>query len=116
MARTAELTADRGYDDTKLLGACWDRYQIKPVIDIRNMWKDSDATRLWCNHSTVTDNFKGQVFCYDPVTGTVREMANGGFEATDRNTLKKRCPARQAGSTCAGAGQSPICAKLSPPS
>ena len=105
--RTEVLTADRGYDDTKLLSACWDRYQIKPVIDIRNMWKGSDATRLLGNHSTVTYNFKGQVFCYDPVTGTVREMANGGFEAA-RNTLKKRCPARLAGGTCAGAGQCPV--------
>jgi hypothetical protein len=36
---------DKGYDDTKLIEKCWDRYQIKPVIDIRNMWKDGEETR-----------------------------------------------------------------------
>ena len=39
--RTAEtLAADKGYDGTKLIKKCWGQYQIKPVIDIRNMWKD----------------------------------------------------------------------------
>ena len=33
------LAGDRGYDDTRLI-ECWDQYQIKPIIDIRNMWKD----------------------------------------------------------------------------
>ncbi len=33
------FTGDRGYDDTKRVTLCWDTYPIKPVIDIRNMWK-----------------------------------------------------------------------------
>jgi ubiquinone biosynthesis protein Coq4 len=36
---------DKGYDDTKLIEKCWDQYQIKPVIDIRNIWKDGEETR-----------------------------------------------------------------------
>ena len=31
---TETWTADKGYDDTKLIKKCWDQYQIKPVIDI----------------------------------------------------------------------------------
>ncbi len=107
MAAATILTADRGYDATDLLGKCWDTYRIKPVIDIRNMWKDPDPTRPLGDHTNVTYNYRGQVFCHDPETGTVREMANGGFEA-DRNTLEKRCPARQAGVECAGAAQCPV--------
>ena len=37
--------ADRGYDDGKLIGKLWDNYDIKPVIDIRNMWKDEEETK-----------------------------------------------------------------------
>ena len=36
---------DRGYDDGKLIEKLWDEYGIKPVIDIRNMWKDGEVTR-----------------------------------------------------------------------
>ena len=39
------LAADRGYDDTKLITKLYDEYGIKPVIDIRNLWKDPDPTR-----------------------------------------------------------------------
>ena len=43
------LTGDRGYDDSKLIINCWDQHAIKPVIDIRNMWKDGESTRLLTN-------------------------------------------------------------------
>jgi len=36
---------DRGYDDGKLVENLWDEYGIKPVIDIRNMWKDGEETK-----------------------------------------------------------------------
>ena len=32
---------DRGYDDEVLIKKLWDTYKIKPIIDIRNLWKDS---------------------------------------------------------------------------
>lgn len=108
---TTVLTADRGYDDTKFLTLCWDTYHIKPVIDIRNMWKDSDATRMLPGQTNVTYNYRGQVFCHDPVSGVEREMTNGGFEH-DRNTLKKRCPAQQAGGACQGHAQCPVAGGL----
>ena len=51
------LTADRACDDTKFLTSLWDDYRIKPVIDIRTMWKDGDATRMLPGHETVTYHF-----------------------------------------------------------
>ena len=98
------FAGDRGYDDTKLVTLCWDTYPVKPVIDIRNMWKDPDATRTLPGQTTVTDNYRGAVFCHDPVTGAIHTMSNGGFEEA-RHTLKKRCPARFAGISCAGQDQ-----------
>ena len=100
-------TADKGYDDTKLIEKCWDQYQIKPVIDIRNMWRDGEETRLLSGRTNVAYNYKGNVYCYCPKTNTQREMANGGFEK-DRNTLKKLCPARQYGIICQGQALCPV--------
>ena len=47
------LSADKGYDDSKLIERLWDQHQNKPIIDIRNCWKDSDAEEdgvrtSWC--------------------------------------------------------------------
>jgi len=100
--QTAEtLAADKGYDDTKLIKKCWDQYQIKPVIDLRNMWKDGEEEHLLSGRTNVTYNYQGNVYCYCPKTNSRREMANGGFEK-DRNTLKKLCPASHYGIICKG--------------
>ncbi|MDI6603576.1 MAG: hypothetical protein QME35_00280 [Thermoanaerobacteraceae bacterium] len=82
------VEADRGYDDTKLIIKLWDEYKIKPVIDIRNMWKDGEKTRQLSNIKNVVYNYKGNVYCYCLETGERREMCNGGIEK-DRNMLKK---------------------------
>lgn len=108
LLETAEtLAADRGYDDTKLAVKLWDEHQIKPVIDIRNMWRNPDKTRLLEGKGNVVYDYKGTVSCVCPETGKQREMCNGGFEK-DRNTLKKLCPAKQMGITCKGAAQCPV--------
>jgi hypothetical protein len=107
LKKAQTLAADRGYDDTKLLVKCWDKYSIKPVIDIRNMWKDPDETRVLQGRENVVYDYKGTVSCMCPETGKQREMCNGGFEK-DRNTLKKLCPAKQMGSKCKGADQCPV--------
>lgn len=105
LLETAEtMAADRGYDDTKFLVKFWDDHKIKPVVDIRNMWKDSDTTRLLEGTENVVYDYKGTVFCVCPETGKKHEMCNGGFEK-DRNTLKKLCPAKQMGITCKGQTQ-----------
>lgn len=46
LKRCEYLVADRGYDETKLIRRLWDSYGIKPVIDIRNMWKDGEDTKV----------------------------------------------------------------------
>ncbi|MCF6095395.1 transposase [Microaerobacter geothermalis] len=108
IVKTAEtLAADRGYDDTKLLVKLWDDHHIKPVIDIRNMWRDPDKTRLLEGRENVVYDYKGTVSCVCPETGKQREMCNGGFEK-DRNTLKKLCPVKQMGITCEGQAQCPV--------
>ena len=101
------LTGDKGYDDTKLIEKLWDDYEIKPVIDIRNMWRDKDKTRLFKQYSNVTYDYKGTIYCHCPFTNAEREMVNGGFEK-DRDTLKKLCPAKQYGITCEGALECPV--------
>ena len=101
------LSADRGYDATALVESLWDHYRIKPIIDIRNMWKDGEATRLLPGYDTVTYNYRGDVFCHHPDTGAAHPMANGGFEA-DRDALKKRCPAKFSGVTCDAQASWPV--------
>jgi len=54
--------ADRGYDDGKLIRKLWDDYDIKPVIDIRNMWKDGEETKAIGRPWNVVYNYKGEVF------------------------------------------------------
>ena len=101
------LEADRGYDDSKLIKKLYDKYGIKPVIDIRNMWKDPDATRQLAEYENVVYNYKGNVYCYCLDTGEKREMCCGGFEKS-RKALKKLCPARQYGIKCKCEGTCPV--------
>jgi len=98
---------DRGYDDGKLVTRLWDEYQIKPVIDICNHWKDGEKTRLLGDYKNVVHDYRGNVFCHCPETGKQREMAYGGFEK-DRETLKYRCPSKHYGITCKGQGFCPV--------
>lgn len=106
LEKSETLAGDKAYDSKKLNMSLWDEYGIKPVIDIRNHWKDGEQTRLLSGKENVVYNDKGQVYCICPETGTKREMACGGFEK-DRNTLKKRCPAKQYGIMCKGQAQCP---------
>jgi hypothetical protein len=99
--------ADRGLDDGKLIERLWEEHGIKPVIDIRNMWKDDDPTRLVSGTTNVVYDYKGKVFCHCPSTDERHEMAYGGFEK-DRGCLKYRCPARHYGLECKGSGQCPV--------
>lgn len=100
---------DKGYDSLSTIEKLWNDHGIKPIIDIKNMWKDGDKTRQLRtkNFENVTHNYKGTVFCHCPKTGEIREMAYGGFEK-DRETLKYHCPAKQYGIECKGSKQCPI--------
>ena len=94
--------ADRGYDDTRLYEKLWDGYTIKPVIDIRNMWKGKDKTRQLQDYENVTYDYKGNVYCTCMETGKERDMCVGGFERNRKRygTLRKLCPAKQYGTEC----------------
>jgi hypothetical protein len=95
------LAADKGLDDTKLICQLWDDCGIKPIIDIREMWKDQEPTRRVSGLSNVVYDYRGTVYCYCPLRGDRREMAYGGFEK-DRQSLKYRCPAAHYGMECKG--------------
>jgi hypothetical protein len=102
---------DKGYDDTVFISDLWDKYGVKPIIDIRNMWKDGEATRAFekgqHQYKNVTHNYKGTIFCHCPKTGEMRKMSYGGFEK-ERGTLKYLCPALHYGIECKGANQCPV--------
>lgn len=102
-----EFLADRSYDDMELIRDLWDNHGIKPVIDIRNMWRDGEETRLVEGQENVVYDFRGRVYCHCPVTDERREMAFGGFER-DRGTLKYRCPAWHYGLECEGRVRCPV--------
>ena len=70
---------DRGYDDGKIYSRLWDNYKIKPVIDIRNCWKDGEETKQIPGKWNIVYNYKGQVFCICPGTGKQREMVYQTF-------------------------------------
>jgi hypothetical protein len=107
LARCEEMSGDKAYDDTDLIKSLWDDHGIKPVIDIRNMWKNGEETSVFNGWPNVVYDYKGVVYCHCPVTDERREMAFGGFEK-DRETLKYRCPAKHYGVSCQGAAHCPV--------
>jgi hypothetical protein len=101
MERAEYLSADRGYDSGPFVSNLWDKYGIKPIVDIKNMWKDPDNTKMVPKTDNVVYDYKGCVFCYCPVERNKREMTHGGFEK-DRKSLKYKCPAKAYGFECKG--------------
>ncbi len=98
---------DRGYDDGKLITRLYDDFDIKPVIDIRNCWKDGEETKNVEEQENIVYDYRGNVFCVCPVTGEQHEMAYGGFEK-DRGTLKYICPVQAYGISCKGCSKCPV--------
>ena len=94
-------TGDKGYDDGKMIRRLWDGHEILPVIDIKEMWKEPDPTRVLPGRRRIVYDQHGVVYCHCPKTGQCRRMAYGGFEA-DRQTQKFRCPAAHYGVECLG--------------
>ena len=107
LERCNYFTADRGYDDSKLILKLRDSYNIKPIIDIRNMWKDGEETKLVNGQSNIVYDYCGNVYCYCPQDRQKRQMAYGGFEK-ERQALKYRCPSSHYGISCAGKERCPV--------
>lgn len=96
------LSGDKGYDSEENCRQLYDRHGIKPVIDIRGMWRDKETRLLDPEHSdNIVYDEVGAVYCISPVTGEQRQMAYGGFER-DRMMLKYVCPIKAYGLTCKG--------------
>jgi hypothetical protein len=95
------VVGDKGYDDGKFIRQLWDRHEIKPVIAIRDCWKDGEPTRLVTGTRNVVYDYEGNVYCHCPRSTARFAMAYGGFEK-DRDALKYRCPARHYGFGCPG--------------
>lgn len=118
--RCSDFSADRGLDSAETKQTLWDDYNIRPIIDIRLLWREEKnapdydpsvpITRpLFPERAdTIVHTERGTIHCVCPETGEIRDMAFQGFEA-DRNTLKYRCPAAAYGFECAGAE---ACSKL----
>jgi hypothetical protein len=100
--RIATLAFDKAADDHpthKLLN----RSGIKPLIEIRGLWKE-EPLRLLPGHdgnSNLVYDEKGTLHCYDRTSDPIvlHQMAYNGYEAS-RGTLKYRCPARHEGWLC----------------
>lgn len=106
ITRAQYLMADKGYDSTALIQELWETYAIKPVIDIRSMWKDKEPSKM-IDHPKVNNvcyGQKGAVVCYCPRTGQTKDMVYKGFEKK-RETHKYQCPAKAYGIECMGKDQ-----------
>ena len=111
--RCEEFSADRGLDSGSLKAWFWDEWEIRPLIDIRELWReekqgqsydpDEPIRRLFDpeSYDNVRYTEKGSVQCQCPKSGKWRKMAFCGFEK-DRGCLKLRCPAKAYGFGCEG--------------
>ena len=115
-ARCQDFSADRGLDCAETKALLWDEYQIRPLIDVRELWRaekqgpDFDPSKPITRPldpdrvDTIVYTEKGTLHCLCPQTAERRDLAFQGFEA-DRNTLKYRCPAAAYGLECKGQNQ-----------
>jgi hypothetical protein len=114
--RCDDFAADRGLDSGKTKALLLDEYNIRPVIDVRELWSEEKSEPGYDPEKPITRSLypdrvdtivyteKGTIHCICPATGEQRDMAFCGFE-TGRNTLKYRCPAAVYGFECKGCGE-----------
>jgi hypothetical protein len=100
--RIKTLAYDKAADDeqTHTLLA---KEKIKPLIEMRNLWKDQ-TERMLPGHdgnSNVVHDEAGTIYCYNKVSepAVKHKMGFIGYEK-GRGTLKYRCPARHEGWEC----------------
>jgi hypothetical protein len=89
--------------DTNDVHAVLDQAKIKPLIQMRSLWKEQTEQMLpgHDGNSNVVYDEGGALYCYNRTsTPMVRHrMAYIGYEP-QRKTIKYRCPARHEGWTC----------------
>jgi len=100
------LAGDKAYDSGPHNEVLYDEHGIKPVIDIRNHWKDGEQTKVLApdRRGNIVYDYRGTVYCHCPTSDERYEMAFCGFEK-DRKTLKYRCPSAVYGVQCSGYAQ-----------
>jgi hypothetical protein len=104
---TQFFTGDKGYDSQANNRELWDTYGVKPIIDIRNTWKEQPHLPRQLNPEEVDTIFhteRGEVCCrrrddQSQERDNYTPMAFEGFEAS-RECLKYRCPAIAKGIDC----------------
>jgi hypothetical protein len=98
--RMETLAYDKAADDSKVHELLHEHH-IKPVIQVRHLWKEEKEKTLRVGLPVVYDE-AGTVFCYDTVSDppVQRKMACIGYEK-GRETVKYRCPAMHDGLPCA---------------
>jgi hypothetical protein len=112
--RCQDFVADRGLDSAETKAMLLDEYQIRPIIDTRQLWQREknapgfDPSQPIVRHlfperdDTIVFTEKGSLHCRCPVTQELRNLTFQGHEA-DRGTLKFRCPIAASGcGTCQG--------------
>ena len=75
--RAENLLLDKGYDSTEMIQAMKGA-GIKPIVDIRNCWKDGEVTRQYKNTDIVYD-YQGNVYFVDD-SGEQRRMVYEGYD------------------------------------
>lgn len=94
--RIQTLAYDKAADDEKTHATLRAR-KIKPVIEMRALWKEELERKLpgHDGRSNVVYNEAGTVYCYDTVSAPpVRHAMSYAGHEPSRGTLKYRCPAR----------------------
>ena len=84
MDRMKYLMLDKGYDSTEMIGTVKSA-GIIPIVDIRNCWKDGEATRQYKDTDIVYD-YRGNVHYVDE-SGTQRRMHYEGYDK-QKNCLR----------------------------
>jgi len=102
-SRIETLAYDKAAD-TEAVHEFLDRCGIKPLVQMRSLWK-GEHERMLPGHdgnSNVVHDEAGTIYCYDKVSDPPirRKMAYIGHEAS-RGTLKYRCPACHGNFRCA---------------
>lgn len=105
LKRTESATADKGYDDKKILEKL-EGMDILPIIDKRKMNKEEKEIKR-----TVYYDDLGHVYCYSPWTAEKREMAYDGYDKK-RDTHSYKCPVKAYGIECKGCEECPVKTKI----
>lgn len=105
LKRTESATADKGYDDKKILEKL-EKMEIIPIIDKRKMNKEEKEIKR-----TVYYDDLGHVYCYNPWTGQKREMAYDGYDKK-RKSHAYKCPVKAYGIECKGCEECPVKTKV----